>query len=78
MVGMVGHSSPWASVIVMEVALVCAIILDGYFRLKEGEGVRKAINATVIGMIIGIPLMALSILFAFAAIEYLENFVEHI
>lgn len=70
----VGGSSPWVSIMVMETAMMCALVLDGYFRLKEGEGIHRVIKAIVVGMIIGIPLMALAMLFAYSVIEYLKGF----
>ena len=72
-IGALGATSPWASIMVMEVAVLCFFLLDGYFRLREGESKQKAIKATGFGLVIAIPLMALSMLLAIGFVRYLES-----
>lgn len=72
-IGAIGGSSPWTSIMVMEIAVLCSFILDGYFRLREGESKLKALKATGLGLIIGIPLMAFSMLLAIGVVRHLES-----
>ncbi|WP_339866882.1 hypothetical protein [Pseudohongiella nitratireducens] len=73
--GLIGRSSPWASLIVMEIAVICFFLLDGYFKWKGGEEIRQVCRTSTIGMVVGIPLMAVSLYLGGLVFGYLDVYV---
>lgn len=75
-VGLFGRSSPWTSLIVMEISVLLFFFLDGYLRWKQGEEVGQVCRGTATGLLIGIPLMAISLFLGGLLFGFLEAIVS--
>ena len=75
--GIVGRSSPSVSFIVMEITVLLFFLVDGYFRWKEGEKVSQVCRASALGLAVGLPLMAISLLLGGWAFGYLDKIVTN-
>lgn len=61
----------------MEISVLLFFLVDGYFRWKEGEKFSKACRATALGLAVGVPLMAISLLLGGWAFGYLDTIVTN-
>lgn len=74
--GLFDRSSPWISLTVMEISVLLFFFLDGYLRWKQGEDVGQVGRGTAIGLLIGIPLMAISLFLGGLLFEWLDAIVS--
>lgn len=74
--GLFDRSSPWISLIVMEIAVLLFFFLDAYLRWKQGEEVDQVCRGTAIGLLIGILLMAIALFLGGLLFGYLDAIVS--